>query len=101
MNERILTLLGFASKSGKLAYGFDMSVESVKKGKSKLLLTADDVSEKSQKEVIYFADKSNVEYIILKGISTETLSNAIGKSCGIVSVNDSGFAKAIGGNAND
>lgn len=101
MNKKTLTLLGFAAKSGNLSFGFDMTVASLKKGKAHLVVIAEDVSEKSRKEVLFFAEKSNVKHIILKGVDIETLSKSVGKKCGIISVNDEGFTKAIGGNAND
>ena len=51
MKTKVLTLLGFAAKAGKLAYGFEAAVSSVKTGKSSLVLTAVDVSQKSLKEI--------------------------------------------------
>ena len=51
MNDKILTLLGFASKSGKLSYGFDAVKTALSQKKSKLVLIANDVSQKSKKEI--------------------------------------------------
>ena len=59
--------------------------------------------------MLFFADKSNIKTTILKGVDIQTISNAVGKKCGIVSVNDIGFADALleanevieGGNADD
>ncbi|MBR7132372.1 MAG: ribosomal L7Ae/L30e/S12e/Gadd45 family protein [Clostridia bacterium] len=94
MNDKILTLLGFAAKAGKLSYGFDTTVTAIKKGKSGLVLTACDISEKSKKEIEFFATQRTVPYIVLKDTDIEALSKAVGRKCGIVSVNDSGFADA-------
>ena len=105
--KRILTLLGFAAKSGKLSYGFDAALTSLKKKKTKLIIAAGDISEKTYKEISYFASTGGTKHISLEGIDIKTLSDAIGKRCGVVSVNDEGFAKACynafieGGNAND
>lgn len=99
MNSKILTLLGFASKSGNLSFGMDSAVESLKKGKSKLIIVASDISEKSRKEIKYFSDKYGAETCDV--CDMETLSHAVGHKGGIISVNDDNFAKAIkGGNAN-
>lgn len=95
MKNKVLTLLGFASKAGKLAYGFEAVVGSVKNGKSYLVLTADDVSPKSLKEIKYFTDKFGVKHLPLVGMDMKTLSDAVGRKCGIVSVNEKGFAESI------
>ncbi len=97
MKNKILTLLGFASKAGKLSCGMDASIEALKKGKSKLCMVATDVSPKSLKEINFFAMKNNVRVIILDDCNINTLSAAIGRKCGILSVDDSSFADGIVG----
>ena len=94
MNNKILTLLGFASKAGKLSFGFDSSVTAMKTGKSKLIVIAEDISQKSRKEAHFFADKSKVKFNDLEGIDIKAVADAVGKKCGIISVNDENFAKA-------
>lgn len=107
MKNKALTLLGFAAKAGKLSYGMDAAVTAVKSGSSGLVAVAEDISEKSKKEVKFFADKNSVRIQILNGVNIETVSAAVGRKCGILSINDSGFADAFlkayveGGNAND
>ena len=46
-NSKALTLLGFASKAGKLSFGADAALKSLKEKKAKLIVAACDVSEKS------------------------------------------------------
>ncbi|MEE0946941.1 MAG: ribosomal L7Ae/L30e/S12e/Gadd45 family protein [Acutalibacteraceae bacterium] len=100
MNDKILTLLGFASKSGNLSNGADSVKEMLKKHKAKLVIIAKDISEKSRKEIKYFASQSSIP-VIDADFDIETLSHATGKKGGILSVNEIGFANAIrGGNAN-
>lgn len=106
MNSKILTLLGFAAKAGKLSFGLGNCIASVKENKAFLVVTANDVSPKSRKEAEYFANTANIRYAALDDADIFTLSNAVGRKCGVISVNDSGFADAIylnyvGGNAND
>lgn len=100
MNNKILTLLGFASRAGKLSYGMDSSVEAIKSRKSKIVITAFDVSEKSLKEINFHAKKNNVRVITLDDCNIEGLSHAIGKKCGILSVNDELFKDGIIGEIN-
>ena len=95
MNSKILTLLGFCSKAGKMSYGMDASVESLKKGKSNLVVVASDVSQKSLKEITFNAEKAKVKVTVLGDTNIDTLSHAVGRKCGILSVNDKGFAEAI------
>lgn len=99
MSEKILTLLGFASKSGNLSYGADSVKEALKRNKAKLVVIAKDISEKSKKEICFYA-KDTVSVLDVD-FDIDTLSHAIGKRAGIISVNEIGFANAIrGGNAN-
>lgn len=95
MNNKILTLLGFAAKAGKLSFGYEAAVGSVKAGKSRLVLTAEDISPKTLKETLYFAEKFGVEHIAFQGIDIKTVSDAVGRKCGILSVNDKGFAESM------
>ena len=102
MNNKILTLLGFAAKAGKLSFGMDMSLTSVKSGKSCLVIAAGDVSQKSKKEINFHTQSKKVPFIILNDENIEAVGKAVGRKCGIISVNDKSFADAIkGGYAND
>ena len=92
MNSKVLTMLGFAAKAGKLSFGMDAAVSSIKAKKARLIIVAADVSEKSQKEIKFFAAKTPV--VVLETVK-EKLSHAVGKQCGILSVNDEGFKNSI------
>ena len=95
MNNPVLSLLGFAAKAGKLSFGTHASEFSITSKKAKVALVCEDISEKSQKEIKFKAEKQNIPVIILHGIDSATLSARVGKKCGIVTVNDEGFAEAI------
>ncbi len=95
MSSKILTLLGFASKAGKLSYGMADSLVSLKKGASQMVISAFDTSEKSKKELIFHAQKYNTESFILNDCTADTLSKAVGRRCSVISVNDKGFADAV------
>ena len=97
-SEKILSLLGFASRAGKLSFGTHATTFAIQSKKAKLVLAAEDISEKSVKELRFQATKQNIEVLNLSGIDTATLSKRVGKNCGIVAVNDSGFADAIKNN---
>ncbi len=96
MESKILSLLGFAAKAGKLAFGMDAAVSAVKQGKSKCVVAAKDISAKSFKEISFHCQRNGVTVKRLEDSDMQTLSRAIGrKKCGIVSVNDSSFSSAI------
>ena len=95
MKNKILTLMGFASKAGKLSYGFDATLLSIKSKKSKLVVMSDEISEKSRKEMQFYSQKYNIDFILLEGMDIQTVSEAVGRKCGIISVNEKGFAQAI------
>ncbi len=95
MIDKVLTLLGFASKAGKLSFGSAKATENIKTKKAKLIIISNDISQKSKKEIVFWAEKSGVPFLILSDTATNTLSNAVGRNCGILSVNDNSFASAI------
>lgn len=94
-------MLGFATKAGKLSFGMEAVKTSVKTGKAKLVVVAYDVSEKSQKEITFFTNNKEINLLILENTDKIQLSAAVGRKCGIISVNDQNFAQTIfkGGNA--
>ncbi len=92
---KILTLLGFAAKAGRLSFGFDTSLSAIKKQQSQIVVCGQDLSAKSFKEMSFHAQKNGVEIFSLKGITNDSLSHAVGRKCGIISVNDNGFAKSL------
>ena len=94
MTDKILSLLGFASKAGKLSFGVHATEWAIKSGKAKLVLAAEDISEKSVKE-LKFKASDKVPVMVLSNINIDTLSKKVGKSCGIIAVNDDGFATSL------
>lgn len=95
MNNKILSLLGFATKAGKLSFGFEACVSALNNKKAKLIIVAEDISQKSLKEITFFAQKNNVEHIKTEGITMKTISDSVGRKCGIIAVNDIGFSEAL------
>ncbi len=99
--------MGFAAKAGKLGFGFDSAVSAIKQSKARLVVISQEISPKSRKEIEFFATKAGIKSVVLTDVDNKTISAAVGKKCGIISINDIGFAEAImralieGGNAND
>lgn len=81
------------------------ATESIKKDKACLIVTASDVSEKTKKEISFFAHNKNIPVFILNDVTIEKLSMSVGRKCGVIAVIDDGFAdvisKILGGCAHD
>ncbi len=94
MDSKILTLLGFARKAGRLAVGTMACEQSVMRKKAHLVLIAGDISDKSRKEIKFQCEKhgapvADVDFTI------DDITHAIGVKAGIIAVLDDGFAHAI------
>ena len=74
---------------------FDTTTASAKSKKAKLIAVSEEISDKSKKEMQFYSQKNNIKIILLEGIDIKTVSEAVGRKCGIVAVNDKGFADAI------
>ena len=64
------------------------------KKKSKLIITACDISERTRNNVVKIAKQGNIKTVFSE-IPMESFGSAIGKAVGIISVNDEGFAKRL------
>ena len=78
INNKILGLIGLAARARKVCFGADSVEERVNKKKVKLLIIAEDASERTKDKFKKIAEKENVPLIINGEI--EILSKAIGKS---------------------
>ena len=86
-NDRLLSLLGLARRAGRLTMGNDAVI-----GVSALLLLAEDLSPRTVKGVELAAQNACVD--TMRIVQTmDQISMALGKRCGVVSINDTGFAK--------
>lgn len=94
--QKILTLLGFASKARKLVYGKDNIRDYIKnpKIKEKLIIIAQDTGERVKKDIKIRCDISNVPFIEFG--TKETLSKATGMlNIGVLGILDENMAKSI------
>ena len=91
MTDKVLTLLGFASKAGALSFGAANAACAVSRGKAKGVFFANDISAKSRKEILFQCGKFGVEAFELENAGIDRLSNAVGRKCGVVAVLDDKF----------
>ncbi len=94
MRNKILTLLGFAQKSGNLLSGENTCELFIKKNKIKLIIISKEASDNSKNKFIGICDVKNIPVIVF-GSKLE-LSKAIGKdNRAIIGIKDQSFANRI------
>ncbi len=77
--NKLLNAIGLANKAGALVHGTNNVLDSVKKGKAKLVLLANDISENTRK---LLSDKTTYRHIriITLPVSMAELGNVLGKA---------------------
>ena len=93
-NNKVLSLLGLATKAGKVASGEFSTEKSVKSGRGFLVLVADDASQKTKKKFQTMCDFYEVPIYFIAD------KEELGKFCGkefraSLAVQDENFAKAM------
>lgn len=92
--DKVLGLLGISAKAGKLVSGTDIVLEKMKKNQIKLVIVADNASDKTKKEMRFKCNQNNVPIVIWGDIDTN--SKAIGKNNkAIIGILDKGLADSI------
>ena len=94
MNDRILSLLGLCRRAGKLVIGADPCIDSMTKGRARLIIYANDFSQNSLKPVLLQAHRLHVRILEINRAKDE-LSFSVGRLCGVLSVEDKGFADKL------
>lgn len=93
-SKKILSLLGLATKAGKVVSGEFSTEKSVKTGKGYLVIVADDASDNTKKKFRNMCDYYEVPMYELS--DKEGLGKAIGKEFrASLAVQDYNFAEAI------
>ncbi|MDO4517807.1 MAG: ribosomal L7Ae/L30e/S12e/Gadd45 family protein [Bacillota bacterium] len=94
MQNKVLTLLGFAKKSGNLVSGVNTCTFNLGRKKVKLMILAEDISEGSEKKIMKEIRKAGVEYIKYGNI--DELSHITGGSGrSVFAILDENFANSI------
>ena len=91
-SNKLFDLLTICRKAGKLEMGFDPMKEALAGGKAHTVITASDISQKTEKEVRFFADKKNVT-VKKAAFTIDEVYMRLGKRAGILTICDGGFAE--------
>lgn len=94
MNNKVLSMLGIATRAGKVVSGEFLVEKSIKRRKAKLVIVATDASDNTKK---LFTDKTTFYGVKIYIYSNkENLGISIGKGArASVAVEDSNFANVI------
>ena len=88
-----MTAIGLSKRAGKLITGFEAVCEGLSgKGFCGVILAAD-ISEKTEKEICFFAGKYNRSVVKADFTMDETLT-VVGKRTGVFLISDEGLFKA-------
>lgn len=91
---KLAGMLGLAAKAGKIIFGAEAVKEANFKKKIKLLIIAEDASDRTKTKFTEIAKTSNIPIYVI--MSIDELSKAIGKkNKAVVGLIDFNFSKAI------
>lgn len=92
--DSVLGMLGLAKRAGKISSGAELVTEDIRRGKSKLVIIAADISENGRKAVTDACRYRKVKFIEYS--DKENLGRATGSGQRtVISVNDREFAGAV------
>ena len=92
--QKILNLIGLATKAGKTASGEFMTEKSVKSGKARLVIVSEEASENTRKMFDNMCTYYKVPIFFFAG--KDELGHAMGKEMSAsLAIVDDGFAKAV------
>ncbi len=93
MRDKILNLLGLATRANKIVSGEDIVIDAMRKKKAQIVFLGNDCSEntldKFEKKCFYYKIELNTMF------SSDELSHSIGKSRMVLALVDPGFYKSI------
>jgi len=92
--HKVAALLGFAQKSGHLAAGDGAVMETVKAGKARLVIMAEDVAANSREHLVKVLERKNIPFYVWQ--DKIHLGVFVGKSPrGALAVLDQNFANIL------
>jgi ribosomal protein L30E len=91
MNSKLTGLLTICRKAGRMVMGFDPSKEAIETGKAFSVITACDISPKTEKEIKFFAGKKSIP-VVKSDCTIDDFYHSLGKKVGVIAVCDEGFS---------
>ena len=95
--HKIYSILGIARKGGNVSIGFDAAKADIEKGKSFLVVIAEDASDKTKKNIIFTCNKHDCKYMEFG--KKEELGKNLGKEVvSVMSIRDKNLASYVTNN---
>ena len=96
IKRKILSYVGFAKKSGKIALGAEQVIKTVRQGSARVVIASSDSSDRTKKQ-IYDKCASHGAPVAPVDVTGDELASALGSRMTVsaVSVTDAGLAHAI------
>lgn len=92
--NKALRLLGLAKKAGKVSFGTESSIETIKMKKAKLVIVAEDASQRTKRNFQMICERENVEIRFFGTI--ESISQSIGQvNKAVIVIKDKNFSNEI------
>lgn len=96
MINKVLGLLGLATKAGKIIFGTDACIEGIEKNKIKLIIIATDASDRlKDKFVKLCSNKNNQIKLIIFGTINEISASTGKNNKAVIGVKDINFSNEI------
>lgn len=94
MKAKVLTMIGFAQKSGNCVSGIEQVLKSIEAGKTQVCFLGNDVAEGTQKKILSKCQHYHVPCYAI--FTTTELTHAIGKeNRTVVGITNKGFVNSI------
>lgn len=77
-SRKVLGMLGISAKAGKIVCGNDATIEDIERHRVKLVIVAENASDRTKKNIRYICDNNDVP--ILEFGSIDEISKTIGKN---------------------
>lgn len=91
--EKALNMLGLAQRAFKIISGEGMVIDAIRTNKAKLVLIATDASENTREKMQNKGKYYHIPTVI--ALTSNQLSQSIGRMRKVVAITDDGFAKKI------
>lgn len=91
---RVLGLIGLSAKAGKIEFGADAVEEVITRKKAKIVIVAEDASDRTKKNFEFLCNKNHISYAVFGEI--DEISKAIGKSNkAVIAIKDKNLSNEI------
>lgn len=92
--NKIYGLLGLARRAGKISFGTESSIDTIERRKAKLVIIANDSSDRTKKNFKQLCETYNVQIRIISTI--EEISKSIGQvNKAVIVIKDENFSKEL------